>query len=115
MTGRADAVFAALADPTRRSLLELLVRDGAATATALARRLPITRQAIGKHLSTLEDAGLVRWQRVGREVRFEPTPHAMNSAAEWMNELAREWDARLARLAAVAEAAAVRATRDARP
>ncbi len=112
MTGRADAVFAALADPTRRSLLELLVRDGAATATALARRLPITRQAIGKHLSTLEDAGLVRWRRVGREVRFEAAPQAMDAAAEWMNQLAREWDDRLARLAAIAEATAARPTRD---
>ena len=67
-----EGVLAALADPTRRSVLESLVRDGATTATVLARRLPVTRQAVGKHLSVLERAGLVHCQRVGREARYRP-------------------------------------------
>lgn len=96
-------VFVALADPTRRGVLESLVRDGATTATVLASRLPVTRQAVGKHLSTLERAGLVRCRRVGREARYEPSPAPLTEAAGWLTELAREWDARLARIAELAE------------
>ena len=99
----AEDVFAALADPTRRGVLESLVRDGATTATELARRLPVTRQAGGKHLSVLERAGLVECRRVGREARYEPRPAPLSSAADWLTGLAREWDDRLATLAALAE------------
>lgn len=98
-----DGVFAALADPTRRSVLESLVHGGATTATALARRLPVTRQAVGKHLSTLERAGLVRARRVGREARYEPEPEPLTAAAQWLTVLAREWDERLERIRALAE------------
>jgi DNA-binding transcriptional ArsR family regulator len=98
-----DAVFGALADPTRRAVLEALVHNGASTATVLARRLPGTRQAVGKHLSTLERAGLVRCRRVGREARYEPDPRQLAGAAEWLTVLAREWDDRLARITALAE------------
>lgn len=101
--GTADGVFTALADPTRRSVLESLVHDGATTATVLARRLPVTRQAVGKHLSTLERAGLVLRRRVGREARYEPQPAPLTAAADWLTVLAREWDERLARIEALAE------------
>jgi DNA-binding transcriptional ArsR family regulator len=99
----ADAVFAALADPTRREVLQVLVRGGAGTATGLAERLPVTRQAVGKHLVVLERAGLVRARRVGREARYEPRPAALAEAADWLTVLAAEWDRRLARIAALAE------------
>jgi DNA-binding transcriptional ArsR family regulator len=98
-----DGVLAALADPTRRSVLESLVRDGATTATVLARRLPVTRQAVGKHLSVLERAGLVHCRRVGREARYLPDPAPLTSTAEWLTRLAREWDERLDRIRALAE------------
>lgn len=99
----ADAVFAALADPTRRLVLQTLVRGGGSTATAVARRLPVTRQAVGKHLAVLERAGLVRARRVGRESRYEPRTAALTGAADWLAVLAAEWDDRLGRIAALAE------------
>jgi DNA-binding transcriptional ArsR family regulator len=95
----ADEVFAALADPTRRLVLQTVVRGGGGTtATAVAHRLPVTRQAVGKHL-----AGLVQARRVGRESRYEPRTAALTAAAEWLSVLAAEWDDRLSRLAAIAE------------
>src|SRR5205807_351806 len=65
-----DGVLVALADPTRRQLLDLLAAYGEATATTLAERLPVSRQAIVKHLAVLDAAGLVTGGRVGREVRY---------------------------------------------
>lgn len=103
MTAAAQDVFAALADPTRREVLEALIRDGASTATELGRRLPVTRQAVGKHLGVLEAAGLVRSFRVGREARYEPVPAPLAAAADWLVVLAGAWDERLGRLAALAE------------
>ena len=70
-TGLIDGVLAALADPTRRQLLDVLGERGAATATALAGRLPVSRQAVVKHLGVLERAGLVVPRRAGREVYYE--------------------------------------------
>jgi len=98
-----DPVFAALADPTRRHLLEALVRDGASTATALAARLPVSRQAVGKHLAVLERAGLVHARRIGRESRYVPQTAPLATTARWLTGLATEWDDRLARLTAAAE------------
>jgi DNA-binding transcriptional ArsR family regulator len=94
----ADRVFGALSDPTRRELLALLGRRGAASATDLARDLPVTRQAVQKHLGTLSEAGLVAAERVGREVRFRPTPAPMSDAMAWMAEVGAQWDDRLAAL-----------------
>jgi DNA-binding transcriptional ArsR family regulator len=91
------AVFAALGDPTRRHLLESLTH-GRATISALAAGLPVTRQAVSKHLATLGHAGLVRSERTGREVLFEIRPEAMREPARWMAEVGAEWDDRLARL-----------------
>jgi DNA-binding transcriptional ArsR family regulator len=94
----ADAVFAALSDGTRRNLLALLGTDGEASATELARRLPVSRQAVQKHLGTLADAGLVAARRSGREVLFRPTPAPMSDAMAWMAEVGGQWDERLAAL-----------------
>ncbi len=94
----ADAVFVALGDPTRRRLLALLGTRGEASATDLARELPVTRQAVQKHLGTLAAAGLVEARRSGREVLFHPTPAPMSEAMAWMAEVGAQWDERLAAL-----------------
>lgn len=96
--GAADAVFGALSDGTRRQLLSLLGERGEATATDLARDLPITRQAVQKHLVTLSEAGLVAARRAGREVLYRPTPGPMSEAMAWMAEVGGQWDERLAAL-----------------
>jgi DNA-binding transcriptional ArsR family regulator len=100
-----DSVLAALADPTRRQLLDLLAARGEATATTLAEQLPVSRQAVVKHLAVLDDAGLVSGGRVGREVRYAVRPEALNATARWMASLAADWDQRLAKLKRIAEAA----------
>ena len=94
----ADAVFGALADPTRRELLSLLDERGEASATELARELPVSRQAVVKHLSALATAGLVASRREGREVLFRPTPEPMSDAMAWMTTVGAQWDERLAAL-----------------
>ena len=94
----ADAVFGALSDGTRRSLYSLLGKHGEATATDLARELPVSRQAVQKHLGTLAAAGLVATRRSGREVLYRPTPAPMSEALEWMAEVGAQWDDRLATL-----------------
>lgn len=100
-----DEVLAALADPTRRRLLDLISARGAASATELAGELPVTRQAVVKHLAVLDAAGLVVGRRLGREVRYEVRSAALDATARWMTALAADWDRRLARIKAVAEAA----------
>ncbi|CAG7641047.1 ArsR/SmtB family transcription factor [Actinacidiphila bryophytorum] len=100
-----DGVLAALADPTRRKLLDLLAARGEVSATALAERLPVTRQAVVKHLAVLDAAGLVSGHRVGREVRYEVRPAALDATARWMVALAADWDRRLATIKRLAEAA----------
>jgi DNA-binding transcriptional ArsR family regulator len=92
----AEQVFVALADPTRRSILAALASDGPATATDLAGRLPITRQAIAKHLSLLADAGLVAPEPgERRRVRYRLRSAPMQVAQQFLAALANEWDARL--------------------
>jgi DNA-binding transcriptional ArsR family regulator len=93
-----DAVFAALADPTRRQLLASLGTHGEASATELARSLPVTRQAVQKHLGVLAAAELVATRREGREVLYRPTPAPMSDAMAWMAEVGSQWDSRLATL-----------------
>jgi DNA-binding transcriptional ArsR family regulator len=94
----ADAVFGALSDPTRRRLLSLLDGRGEASATELARDLPVSRQAVVKHLGALAGAGLVASRREGREVLFRPTPEPMSDAMAWMTTVGAQWDERLAAL-----------------
>ncbi|GAA3595453.1 metalloregulator ArsR/SmtB family transcription factor [Nonomuraea rosea] len=100
-----DGVLVALADPTRRQLLDLLAAQGEATATTLAERLPVSRQAVVKHLAVLDAAGLVTGGRVGREVRYAVRPAALDATARWMAALASDWDRRLAAIKRIAEAA----------
>jgi DNA-binding transcriptional ArsR family regulator len=93
-----DAVFDALADPMRRRLLSSL-SDRPATATELAAQLPISRQAVAKHLTSLSRAGLLERERSGRDVRYRVTPAPLSQAVGWMAEVGGQWDDRLARLA----------------
>jgi DNA-binding transcriptional ArsR family regulator len=96
--GVLDHLFGALADPTRRALMERLVRDGPETATRLAAGTPLTRQAVVKHLQALVEAGLASSQRAGREVMYTATPAPMALAVAWMVESSADWDRRIARL-----------------
>jgi DNA-binding transcriptional ArsR family regulator len=93
-----DAVFAALADPTRRGILRTVSARGPLTATALAAELPISRQAVAKHLGLLRDAGLVRADRRGRETCFSADPKPLDDLASWATQTGRRWERRLARL-----------------
>jgi len=96
---QAQAVFAALADPTRRAVLRSVASGEASTATELAARLPVTRQAVAKHLALLESAQLVDARRSGREVRFQATPGPLGEAIEWLESVGAQWDERLGALA----------------
>ncbi|WP_196189280.1 helix-turn-helix transcriptional regulator [Conexibacter sp. W3-3-2] len=100
-----SAVFAALADPTRRRVVETLLRDGTTSVPALTEALPITRQAVAKHVAILDDAGLVERAPggVGREVRYRLREEALVPAATWMAQADRAWAGRLARLKDVVE------------
>ena len=103
-----DAVFGALADATRRRLLSALA-EHPATATELSTDLPISRQAVVKHLGALADAGLVTRERTGREVRYSVTPAPLSGAVSWIATVGAQWDDRLATLA---QAFPARQTRD---
>ena len=94
-TANVDAVFAALADPTRRSVLQRLSEQGPLTATELARVTPVSRQAVVKHLSQLAEAGLVARQREGREVRYGLEAGTLAPAQAWLIEVGGQWDRRL--------------------
>jgi len=94
----AGAVLSALADPTRRALVQELSRRPTTTATALAAQLPISRQAVAKHLATLAGAGLVATERAGRETRYRLTPDPLDDAIRWIAEVGGQWDRRLERL-----------------
>jgi DNA-binding transcriptional ArsR family regulator len=94
-TGR---VFDALADPNRRYVVQALAQRPTATATELAAELPVTRQAVSKHLAALGSAGLVDSERDGRETRYRLTPGPLGEAMDWMAEVGADWDTRLTRL-----------------
>jgi DNA-binding transcriptional ArsR family regulator len=94
-----DEVFAALADPTRRAILQLVVDEGPVTATGVSERFPISRQGVAKHLGVLRDAGLVRAERRGRETRFEASLAPLDDVSSWVEDVGAAWDRRLARLA----------------
>jgi DNA-binding transcriptional ArsR family regulator len=93
-----DAVFAALADGTRRAILRAVSERGPVTATALAAELPVSRQAVAKHLALLREAGLVASDRDGRETRFTARPAPLRDLAEWATATGHRWDTRLDRL-----------------
>lgn len=102
-SGRVGGVIAALADPTRRLLLDRLAVHGETTATVLADELPVSRQAIVKHLSVLEHAGLVGSHRDGRERRYQVRPGQLLDTAHWMTQVAVQWTARLTAIKQLAE------------
>jgi DNA-binding transcriptional ArsR family regulator len=98
-----DALFDVLADPTRRRLLARLVTEGPDTATRLSLGLPVSRQAVVKHLQALANAGLASSERHGREVRYRATPAPLAAAVDWLMAAGAQWDRRLARLERVAQ------------
>lgn len=95
-----DELFAVLADPTRRAVLERLVHDGPQTATELAEHFPATRQAVVKHLRVLADARLVAAQRSGREVHYRATTERLADVVTWLIGASAAWDRRTDRLRA---------------
>lgn len=114
MTAEADdQLWSAIADPSRRRVVDLLVRNGEVSASWLAGRVPFSRQAVAKHLAVLERAGVVRRRKQGREVLYQVQVDRLDQATRAMAELAAQWDRRLGaikRLAEAAHAAAKRAT-----
>ena len=101
-----DELWAAVADPTRRRLLDALLAQGDATATTLARELPVTRQAVAKHLAVLDRVGLVEGGRQGREVHYAVRPERLDLAARSLARVASQWDQRLLAIKRIAESAA---------
>jgi DNA-binding transcriptional ArsR family regulator len=95
---RVGQVFEALADARRRYVVETLAERGSATPTELAAGLPVTRQAVAKHLAALRAAGLVSAAHIGRETRYELTPEPLEEAVGWLERVGAEWDERLAAL-----------------
>ena len=100
-----DELWSAIADPSRRRVLDLLVRGGEATASSLALQVPFTRQAVAKHLAILESAGLVTRHKEGREVLFRVDPDRLDDATRAMTQVASDWDRRLQAIKRLAEAA----------
>jgi DNA-binding transcriptional ArsR family regulator len=99
LTDEVGRVFAALADPTRRQMVQALLRDRTTTVPALTATLPITRQAVAKHISMLDSAGLIeRAPASGREVSYRLRSGALGPAAAWIRDAESAWDERLARL-----------------
>jgi DNA-binding transcriptional ArsR family regulator len=98
-----DALWAAVADPTRRRVLDALLECGEASTTTLAEGMPVTRQAVAKHLAVLDRVGRVAGRRRGREVRYTVRPERVDEAAEAMARVAAQWDRRLARIKRLAE------------
>jgi len=98
-----EEVWLAVADPSRRSLLELLINQGEATASGLASEVPFSRQAVAKHLAVLEKAQLVTSRRQGREVLFSVRPTQIDNAAQMLVNVGNAWDARLQSIKRIAE------------
>jgi ArsR family transcriptional regulator, cadmium/lead-responsive transcriptional repressor len=99
-----EVLVAAVTEPTRRQLLDLLLERGESTATALADDLPISRQAVTKHLVVLDRVGLVAARRSGRETRYRVNVEQLDVATRSLGALAQAWDRRLVRIKRLAEA-----------
>ena len=99
-----DDRWSAIGDPTRRALLDLLLADGGGTATTLAARVPVTRQAVAKHLAVLDRVGLVHGTVAGREKRYRVDEAQLSKAAAQLESVGSAWDARLQRIKKLAEA-----------
>jgi DNA-binding transcriptional ArsR family regulator len=98
-----DELWSAVGDPTRRRLLDLLLAEGTGTATSLSSRLPVTRQAVAKHLVVLDQAGLVHGRPAGRERQFEVDQAQLARAVAQLNQVGATWDRRLQRIKRLAE------------
>jgi DNA-binding transcriptional ArsR family regulator len=99
-----DVLWSAVGDPTRRRMLDLLLAQGARSATSLSGELPVTRQAVAKHLLVLERAGLVHAVVAGREKRFRVDEGQLRRAVAQLADVGAAWDARLSRIKGIAEA-----------
>jgi ArsR family transcriptional regulator, cadmium/lead-responsive transcriptional repressor len=99
-----DALWSAIGDPTRRQVLDLLLAGGGRTATVLSERLPVTRQAVAKHLAVLDRVGLVHASPSGREVRYDIDQAQLARAVAQLNAVGSAWDDRLRRIKRIAEA-----------
>ena len=99
-----DELWSAIGDPTRRRLLDLLLADGDGTATSLSGQLPVTRQAVAKHLDVLDRVVLVRSTPVGREKRYRVDDAQLARAVAQLSSVGSAWDARLQRIRKIAEA-----------
>ena len=100
-----DALWSAIADPSRRRVLDLLVSNGDVSASWLAGHVPFSRQAVSKHLAVLEQTGLVSRRKQGREVLYQVEAGRLDQAARAMADLAAHWDRRLGAIKRLAEAA----------
>jgi ArsR family transcriptional regulator, cadmium/lead-responsive transcriptional repressor len=106
MTTQADdELWSAIGDPSRRRVLDLLVSNGAVSASWLAGRVPFSRQAVSKHLVVLEQAGLISRHKQGREVLYQVQPGRLDQATRAMADLSAQWDRRLATIKRLAETA----------
>jgi DNA-binding transcriptional ArsR family regulator len=108
----ADQLVAAVTEPTRRQMLDLLLERGESTATVLADKLPISRQAVSKHLAVFTRVGLVEGEKSGREMRYRLNVERLDQAARSLGELAAIWDQRLLRIKRIAEATVARGSGD---
>lgn len=99
-----DDLWSAIGDPTRRRMLDLLLADGDGTATTLSDRLPVTRQAVTKHLGVLDRVGLVHGTPSGRERRYRVDDAQLARAVAQLADVGATWDARLQRIKRIAEA-----------
>ncbi|RZS43728.1 ArsR family transcriptional regulator [Herbihabitans rhizosphaerae] len=99
-----DDLWSAIGDPTRRRMLDLLLSDGQATATSLSERLPVSRQAVAKHLGVLDRVGLVRSTPAGRERRYDVDEAQLARAIAQLNSVGATWDSRLRRIKRISEA-----------
>jgi ArsR family transcriptional regulator, cadmium/lead-responsive transcriptional repressor len=100
-----DELWSAIGDPSRRQVLDLLVSNGAVSASWLAGRVPFSRQAVSKHLVVLERAGLISRRKQGREVLYQVEADRLDQAARAMAQAAAQWDRRLDTIKRLAEAA----------
>lgn len=98
-----DALWAAIGDPTRRRMLDLLLRQGSGTATTLSEQLPVSRQGVAKHLGVLDRTGLVHATSAGRERRYQVDEAQLARAAAQLEAVGATWDARLQRIKRLAE------------
>lgn len=106
MTAQAgDELWSAIGDPSRRRVLDLLVSNGAVSASWLAGRVSFSRQAVSKHLVVLEQAGLISRRKQGREVLYQVEADRLDQATRAMADLAAQWDRRLGAIKRLAEAA----------